>query len=73
MEPVGNRVRDTGSYDKLKLGGKNLEVYRVLMQHVARDNSGLSLARRKDATCFLRWIMSMMTDSTILACHQRAI
>ena len=43
------------------------------MQHVARDNSGLSLARRKDATCFLRWIMSMMTDSTILACHQRAI
>ena len=26
----------------------------------------------KDATCFLRWIMSMMSDSTILACHQRA-
>ena len=26
-----------------------------------------------DATCFLRWTMSMMTDSTILACHQRAI
>ena len=43
------------------------------MQHIARDNSGLSLARRKDATCFLRWIMAMMTDSTILACHQRAI
>ena len=43
------------------------------MQHIARDNSGLSLARRKDATCFLRWIMSMMTDNTILACHQRAI
>ena len=42
------------------------------MQHVVRDNSGLSLARRKDATCFLRWIMSMMSDSTILACHQRA-
>ena len=69
MEPGGNRVR----YGKLKLGGKNLEVCQVLMQHVARDNSGLSLARRKDATCFLRWIMSMMTDSTILACHQRAI
>ena len=61
------------SYDKLKLGGKNLELYQVLMQHVARDNSGLSLARKKDATFFLRWIMSMMTDSTILACHQRAI
>ena len=57
------------SYDKLKLGGKILEVYRMLMQHVARDNSGLSLARRKDATCFLRWTMSMMTDSIILECH----
>ena len=45
----------------------------MLMQHVARDNSGLSLAKRKDDTCFLRWTMSMMTDSTILACHQRAI
>ena len=43
------------------------------MQQVARDNSGLSLARRKDATCLLRWTMSMMTDSTILACHQRAV
>ena len=42
------------SHDKLKLGGKNLEIYQTLMQHIARDNSGLSLARRKDATCFLR-------------------
>ena len=70
---VGIELETLTSYDKLKLGGKNLEAYRVLMQHVARDNSGLSLARRKDATCFLRWIMSMMTDSTILACHQRPI
>ena len=69
---VGIELETLTSYDKLKLGGKNLEVYQVLMQHVARDNSVLSLARRKDATCFLRWIMSMMTDSTILACHQRA-
>ena len=69
---VGIELETLTSYDKLKLGGKNLEVYQVLMQHVARDNSGMSLARRKDATCFLRWIMSMMTDSTILACHQRA-
>ena len=61
------------SHDKLKLGGKNLEIYQTLMQHIARDNSGLSLARRKDATCFLRWIMSVMTDSTILLCQQRAI
>ena len=70
---VGIELETLTSYDKLKLGGTNLEVYQVLMQHVARDNSGLSLARRKDATCFLRWIMLMMTDSTILACHQRAI
>ena len=70
---LGIELETLSSYDKLKLGGKNLEVYRMLMQHVARDNSGLSLARRKDATCFLRWTMSMMTDSTILACHQRAI
>ena len=70
---LGIELETLTSYDKLKLGGKNLEVYRTLMQHVARDNSGLSLARRKDATCFLSWTMSMMTDSTILACHQRAI
>ena len=70
---VGIELETLTSYDKLKLGGKNLELYQVLMQHVARDNSGLSLTRRKDATCFLRWRMSMMTDSTILACHQRAI
>ena len=70
---VGIELETLTSYDKLKLGGKNLEVYQVLMQHVARDNSGLSLARRNDATCFLRLILSMMTDSTILASHQRAI
>ena len=69
---VGIELETLTSYDKLKLGGKKLEVYQVLMQHVARDSSCLSLARRKDATCFLRWILSMMTDSTILACHQRA-
>ena len=68
-----NRIRDVNSHDKLKLGRKNLEVYQMLTQHVARDNSGLSLARRKDATCFLRWIMSVMTDNTVLGCQQRAI
>ena len=70
---LGIELETLTSYDKLKLGGKNLEIYRMLMQHVARDNSGLSLARRKDATCFLRWTMSMMTDSTILACHQKTV
>ena len=69
---LGIELETLTSYDRLKLGSKNLEVYQALMQHVARDNSGLSLARRKDATCFVRWIMSMMSDSTILACYQRA-
>ena len=70
---VGIELETLTSHDKLKLGGKNLEIHQTLMQHIARDNSGLSLARRKNATCFLRWIMSVMTDSTILACQQRAI
>ena len=59
--------------DKLKLGNKSLEVYQMLVQHVARVNSGLSLARRKNATCFLRWIMSVMTNSAVQACHQKAM
>ena len=70
---MGIELKTLTSHDKLKLGGKSLEIYQTLMQHLARDNSGLSLARRRDATCFLRWIMSVMTESTILACQQRAI
>ena len=70
---VGIELETLTSHDKLKLGGKNLEVYQMLMQHVAMDNSGLSLARRKDATCFLRWIMLVMTNNTVLACQQRAV
>ena len=70
---VGIELETLTSHDKLRLGSKNLEIYQMLTQHVARDNSGLSLARRKDATCFLRWIVSVMTDSTIQACQQRAI
>ena len=53
------------SYDKLKLGDKCLHVYQMLMQHIERDNSGLSLARRKDATSFLRWILSVLPDATM--------
>ena len=60
------------SYDKLKLGDKGLQVYLMLMQHIARDNSGLSLARKKDADCFLRWIMSLIPDATIQACYRSA-
>ena len=37
---VGIELETLISHDKLKLGGKNLEVYQTLMQHIARDNSG---------------------------------
>ena len=70
---VGIELEVLTSRDKLKLGNKSLEVYQMLVQHVARDNSVLSLARRKDATCFMRWIMSVMTNSTVQACHQKAM
>ena len=61
------------SHDKLKLGNNSLQVYQMLLQHIARDSSGLSLARRRDATCSLRWIMSVMTDNTVQVCHQKAM
>ena len=61
------------SHNKLKLGDKGLRLYQMLVQHIARDNSGLSLARRKDATCFLMWIMSVLTDTTVQVCHQKAM
>ena len=51
---VGIELEVLTSSDKLKLGNKNLEAYQMLVQHVARDNYGLSRAIRKDATCFLR-------------------
>ena len=70
---VGIELETLTSHDKLKLGSKNLEIYQMLMQHVTRDNSGLSLARTKIATCFLRWIMSVMPYSTIQVCQQKAI
>ena len=62
---VGIELEVLTSHDNLKLGSSSLEVYQMLVQHIARDNHGLSLARRKDATCFLRWIMSVMSDSTV--------
>ena len=69
---VGIELEVLTSHEKLKLGSKSLEVYQMLVQHIARDNSGLNLARRKDATCFLRWIMSVMTNSTVQTCNQKA-
>ena len=58
-------------HDKLKVGEKSLQVYQMLVQYIARDNLGLRLARRKDDTCFLRWIMSVITDTTVQLCHQK--
>ena len=56
------------SCDKLNLGNKCLHVYRMMLQYVTRDDSGLSLARRKDATYLLRWIMSVIPDAVKQAC-----
>ena len=69
---LGIELEVLTSHDKLKLGSKSLEIYQMLVEHVARDNSVLSLSRRRDATCFLRWIMSVMTNSTVQTCHQKA-
>ena len=70
---MGIELEVLTSRDKLKVGNKSLDGYQMLVQHIARDNSGLSLARRTDATCFLRWIMSVMTNSTVQVCHQKAM
>ena len=56
---VGIEFESLTSHDKLKLDNESLEVYQML-------------ARRKDSTCFLSWIMSVMTNSTVQACHQKA-
>ena len=71
MEFCGSGIRGVTSQDKLKLGDKSLQVYQMLVQHIARDNSGLSLARRKDATSFLRGIKSVITDTTVQRCRQK--
>ena len=70
---VGIELEVLTSCDKLNLGNKNLEVNQMLVQHVARDNFGLSLARRKDATCFLWWIMSVINNCAVHACHEKAM
>ena len=70
---MGIELEVLTSHDKLKFGKKSQELYQMLVQEIARDNYGLSLARRKDATCFLRLIMSVMTNSTVQACHQKAM
>ena len=48
-----------------QLGRTWEKISRLMMQYVTRDDSGVSLAIRKDATCFLRWIMSVIPDAVI--------
>ena len=72
MVPGWVALEDLASCDKLKLGDKGLHVYRIMMQHVARDDSGISLARWLNATCFLRWIMSVIPGAVIQDCRQKA-
>ena len=69
---AGVALEDLTLCDKLKLSDKGIYVYRMMMQHVARDDSGLSLARWLNATCFLRWIMSVISDAVIQACYKKA-
>ena len=67
----GVALEDVTSCEKLKLGKKGPNVYRMLMQYVARDDIELSFAMRKDATCFLRWIMSVIPDVVIQVCYRK--
>ena len=70
----GVTLEDLTSCEKLKLGKKDPNVYRMLMQYVARDDIELSFAMRKEmdnATCFLRWIMSVLTDVVIQVCYRK--
>ena len=55
------------------LVGLAQEVLTLHDKNVAKHNSGLSVARRKDASCFLRWIMSVITDNAVQVCHQKAM
>ena len=68
---AGVQLEELTSCNKMKMVYKGLHVYQMMMQYVARDDSGLSLARRKNATCFLRWIMSVISDGVIQSCYQR--
>ena len=68
----GVSVEDITSGVRMKLGDKGLHHYRMMTQYVARDDSGLSLTWSKDATVFLRWIMSVIPDAVIQAGHRRA-
>ena len=68
---TGVALKDLILGDTVKLGDKGLYVYQMLTQYFARDDSGLSLARRKDATCFWRCIMSLIPDAEIQIFYQK--
>ena len=71
MKFGGSSARSVEIARKSEAGQQESTVLSIV-QHVVRDNSGLSLARRKDTTCFLRWIIFVITDSGVQKCHQRA-
>ena len=55
-------LQDLISCNTLTLGDKGIHVYRMMTLYAAGEHSGLSLAGRKDATCFMRLIMSVILD-----------
>ena len=69
---AGFSHKEITSCNKLIFGDKGLHVYRTVTQYVFRDNSGLSPATRKDDTCFLIYMMSVIFDAVIQARYQRA-
>ena len=50
---LGIELETLTSYDKLKLGGKNLEIYRMLMQHVAKGQLRLESGKKERCNLFL--------------------
>ena len=60
---AGVSLQDLISCDKLTLGDKGIHVYRMMTLYRAREDSGLSLVRRKDATCLMRLVMSVISDA----------
>ena len=50
---VGVELEVLTSHDKLKLGNKSLEVYQLLVQHIARNNSGFKSSEEKRCHLFL--------------------
>ena len=61
------------SHDMMIKGDKGLKICNMLALPIGRDDSGLSLAKRKGAMCFLGWINSVIPDLVIMACHQNTM